>query len=1155
MSMPRAAALAMLFLLSCGQPPRSLLQEQGLPGAWGEVLHWGRLSQSSDAATPSARWSPTGAMTTSRQLHTATLLPSGKVLVVGGLTTAGTSLATAEVFDPWTGTWSATGSLTTARGGHTATLLPSGRVLVTGGQNENGGLTTSEAYDPKTGTWSLAGPLISARAGHTATLLLSGEILVAGGTDYRLIPLSTAELYDPVAGTWRTTSSLSTARYGHTATRLPSGKVLVAGGNGFGGPESRAEIYNPETGGWTETRPLSTGRGAHTATLLPSGLVLVAGGAISVSSVFSGWSGAGGPSPEAIGVIPSSELYDPDTGQWSSTGSLGMARCYHSATLLTSGKVLVAGGKGTYAMEVSAELFDPATGSWSDTELMSSGAQFHVATLLQAGSVLVTGGRTAGSTITAEIYEPATGAWHVTPPLLVATFNSTAMLLPSGKVLLAGGRNLSGSESRAEIYDPGLGTWRATGSLAIRRSSHTATLLPSGKVLVTGGDPGSVDVDASAELYDPVTETWSLTGSMITPRSGHSAILLLSGKVLVVGGPSSAAEVYDPATGAWRRTGSLIKGSRHHTLTLLKSGKVLVAGGTDGDRTLTRAEVYEPETERWSPTGSLLGERVKHTATLLPSGKVLVAGGIVGIVPIASAELYDPATGAWSPTGPLNAIRYDARAILLPSGRVLVSGGRNGTAVVDSAEVYDPATETWSVVSSLSTGRADFTMVLLPTGNVMVAGGRNGTGFISETELYGATAAQDSWHPTVNSPGTRWHAAMSVTLRGAGLLGLSEASGGNVQSSATNFPMATLMAFEGGGMLNLPGTDFSSTSLRLETPLTLSPGYHLLFATTNAIPGGTIVRVNYPPVPQPQSLRTREDTPLEIQLTCKDPDDDPCTVRIQTAPAHGRLSVSGPDALYTPALHYSGADSFSFVASDGREESAPGIVSLTVDPLNQAPVAQPLSVSTFEDTPVLITLLASDAEQAPLRYSEDNPRLGMLSCDEPPTCIYTPPPGFVGTDSFKYKANDGLLDSSEATVTIAVVHDNHPPTASDVSVKTIREMAVSVTLAARDIDDDKLSYLLLTTPTHGVLSGAPPDLALAPEPGYVGLDSFTYQASDGVDRSNVATVSIEVRPRPPRGCGGCASTNGEMSSAEGALLLLGVLACRLRVRSPPRISA
>jgi uncharacterized protein (TIGR03382 family) len=134
--------------------------------------------------------------------------------------------------------------------------------------------------------------------------------------------------------------------------------------------------------------------------------------------------------------------------------------------------------------------------------------------------------------------------------------------------------------------------------------------------------------------------------------------------------------------------------------------------------------------------------------------------------------------------------------------------------------------------------------------------------------------------------------------------------------------------------------------------------------------------------------------------------------------------------------------------------------------------------------------------------------------------------------------NDGALDSDEATVSITVAGGNSIPSALDISTTTTREVAVPITLTAWDDDGDELSYLLLTMPAHGMLSGEPPDITYVPTAGYIGVDSFTYQVSDGVDRSNTATVSVMVSPRPSGGCGGCTSSPGGVGPAAGGVLLL-----------------
>src|SRR5262249_16631652 len=170
--------------------------------------------------------------------------------------------------------WTTTGSLATARAAHTATLLPSGKVLVAGGQDSSDYFSSAELYDPAAATWTATGSLVTARAAHTATLLPSGKVLVAGGADSSDY-LNNAELYDPAAATWTATGSLGTARDWHTATLLPSGKVLVAGGYNGSSALSAAELYDQGLGFDSSWQPLLT---TVSPSILPSGSELTASG-------------------------------------------------------------------------------------------------------------------------------------------------------------------------------------------------------------------------------------------------------------------------------------------------------------------------------------------------------------------------------------------------------------------------------------------------------------------------------------------------------------------------------------------------------------------------------------------------------------------------------------------------------------------------------------------------------------------------------------------------------------------------------------------------------------------------------------------------------------------------------------------------------------
>jgi hypothetical protein len=639
----------------------------------GRVLIAGGTNANGNLATAevydskSGTFTPTGSMTTARDWQTATLLPNGRVLIAGGVDANGNVLASAELYDATTGTFSPTGTMASPRGLHTATLLSDGRVLVVGGLGECSGggcgspLASAEVYDPKSGTFTPTGSMTTARHWHTATLLSNGRVLIAGGDSMDLNGhgLASAEVYDPSVGTFSPTGSMTTPRYDHTATLLADGSVLIAGGEVVTKGDASisflaaAELYDPKSGTFTPTGSMTERRSWHTATLLLDGRVLIVGGwegsrALASAELYRPVGASGG---TAVAPMPTPAR---NAGAFSPTGSLVTARFGETVTLLQDGRVLIAGGDNAG----TAELYDPRTGLFSPTGSMTAVRDGgHTATLLSDGRVLIAGGsQPDGSSgfkalASAELYDPATGKFSPTGSMTIARTGHTATLLSDGRVLIAGGGNGNSTTAlpSAELYEPKTGRFTGTGSMTTARVLDTATLLSDGRVLFVGGGKDTASPLSSAELYDPKAGTFSATGSMTTARESCTATLLANGRVLVAGGFAippgylASAELYDPKTGTFSATGSMTDSRSDHTATRLQDGRVLIAGGQHDGGPVASAELYDQATGTFSPTGSMATKREFPISTVLSDGRVLIVGPYPDSPDsLTSAELYAP---------------------------------------------------------------------------------------------------------------------------------------------------------------------------------------------------------------------------------------------------------------------------------------------------------------------------------------------------------------------------------------------------------------------------------------------------------------------------------------------------------------------------------
>jgi hypothetical protein len=357
-------------------------------------------------------------------------------------------------------------------------------------------------------------------------------------------------------------------------------------------------------------------------------------------------------------------------GVFSSTGHLTTERMFHTAALLTNGKVLVAGGSATlggFSVWASAELYDLSTGTFSATGSMNTPRVGHTATLLPDGRVLITGGNLTfggalgdSAQVSAELYDPLGGTSTPTGSMAAGRAGHTATLLNTGKVLITGGYSFSadGSQislSSAELYDPLTGTFQATSNMAAGRAAHTAVLLGDGKVLIEGGGGGSCTVAPNPELYDPVTGAFNLTGSSAYPALFPvAASLLANGSVLTTLDAGcdfdNRTEVYNSSNGTFASAANMTTDRGYSTATLLPDNSVLITG-RDASRVGGSAELYNPSTGAFSAANGMFPQSEEgHTATLLPNGAVLLAGGWICCgFSVANAELYNPAELTPSP--------------------------------------------------------------------------------------------------------------------------------------------------------------------------------------------------------------------------------------------------------------------------------------------------------------------------------------------------------------------------------------------------------------------------------------------------------------------------------------------------------------------------
>lgn len=333
---------------------------------------------------------------------------------------------------------------------------------------------------------------------------------------------------------------------------------------------------------------------------------------------------------------------------WQSVGPMTTERADHTSTLLNDGRVLITGGfkdaGSTFSELASAEVFNPNTNTFSLVGNMSTPRAFHTATLLSNGKVLITGGtKDGGNTIlnSAELFDPQTNIFTSISNLNQKRFFHTADILPDGKVLIAGGNNGFIPLKSTEIFDLSTNTFSSGSDMIKERAHHASAKLNDGRVLLVNGGGLIIGALMAVETYNPNTNTFALATSS-AEQLGLSVNTLPSGKVLIEGSKlfdqpnGEAAEIFNPADNSFTEIGPmLIFGIASNSAVLLNNGKVLFVGDN------IKSQLFDSQTNTFSLTGNLNIPRfIGHRLTLLQDGRVLLTGGQIDSA--NSAEVFKP---------------------------------------------------------------------------------------------------------------------------------------------------------------------------------------------------------------------------------------------------------------------------------------------------------------------------------------------------------------------------------------------------------------------------------------------------------------------------------------------------------------------------------
>jgi cellulose synthase/poly-beta-1,6-N-acetylglucosamine synthase-like glycosyltransferase/transposase len=625
------------------------------------------------------------------------------------------------------------------------------------------------------------------KEGATVTSLKNGKVLIAG-TAANNNGRSTAEIYDPVARSFTSGPKMVQNRYAHSATPLLDGRVLLAGSGVTAADASSAEIYNPESNTFAATTNFVVGgRSRHAGVLLKNGKVLIVGGVDGVGAT----------------TITTSSLYDPTSGTFSAGPNFSYPHIDGNAITMPNGKVLVVGDSNSSAGSTAAELFDPQLNTVSKVPGAHAAKYWNGLVLLNSGKVLSVGAASSGAS-TAELYDPALNTWTSAGTMLKAIQNVNLTVLPNGKVLQSGGWDLgpNASTSVSELYDPSTNTWTATANnLSVSRVYPSQSYVPQlNKMFIVKGDDNASN--STAELYTPVAD---MPVSQFDYKQNEGYVRTNNGDIdgVFFKKPKVAIDANGDAVIVWQDNKNSIKAFQGRSYNFATNNyqqfgqPVSISGG------MASSDAGSAIPAIAAPPISILGQKICNQATCADTGTT-------------SGERQ------WGNT--LNTINKNSPEDIylssVPSGINvgLVNDGTNMTIVYQSNagsvgqnsktdKIYAQKIDTdgqsvWNGLwtnstSNLTNVRYKSNASLLGDGTILVTGGQDAAGAtLSSAEVYNPSTQTSTVvgnNMTTNRIGHRTTLLTNgqVLITGGGSSQITGSSSANLYNPATNTFIAT----------------------------------------------------------------------------------------------------------------------------------------------------------------------------------------------------------------------------------------------------------------------------------------------------------------------------------------------------------------------------